>query len=85
MPAVRIDGGRNRTAEAVAALGTIGAQADLRGTENRAHAIIGVKGAAPGTALELAPAGNAFLYVGHAMDQRTLAVAVDSITWRVER
>jgi len=83
--AVRIDGGRNLTAEAVAALGTIGAQADLRGTENRAHAIIGVKGAAPGTALELAPAGNAFLYVGHAMDQRTLAVAVDSITWCVEQ
>ncbi len=83
--AVRIDGGRHLTAEAVAALGTIGAKADLRGTENRAHAIIGVKGAAPGTALELAPAGNAFLYVGHNMDQRTLAVAVDRVSWSVER
>jgi hypothetical protein len=79
--AVRIDGGRNLTEQAVMALGTIGAKADLRNTENRSHAIIGVKGAAPGTALELAPADNAFLYLGHNMDQRTLAVAVDSITW----
>jgi len=82
--AVRIDGGRHLTEQAVAALRTIGARADLRGTENRAHAIIGVKGAASGTALELAPVGNAFLYVGHTMDQRTLAVAVDGITWARE-
>ena len=82
--AVRIDGGLNLTEQAVAALGTIGARADLRGTENRSHAIIGVKGAAPGTALELAPEGNAFLYLGHVMDQRMLAVAVDSVTWARE-
>ena len=38
--------------EAVAALRSIGATGDLRGKFRWSHAIIGVKGAAPGSALE---------------------------------
>jgi hypothetical protein len=43
--------------EAVAALRSVGGQADLRGCFRCGHALIGVKGAAPGTALESAGAG----------------------------
>ena len=67
------------TGEAVAAFQQIGGQADLRGTSGWSHAIIGVKGAEPGTAMEVAGAGNAWLSV--AADWRTLAIAVDSILW----
>jgi len=41
--------------------------------------IIGVKGAAPGMAMEVAGPGDAWLSV--APDRRTLAIAVDSILW----
>ncbi|MFQ6014949.1 MAG: interleukin-like EMT inducer domain-containing protein [Anaerolineae bacterium] len=75
--AVKEDGAKSLTQEGVEALRSIGAQEDLRGTEYRSHAIIGVKGAAPGTALELSAEGNAYLHVGHNPDERTLAVAVD--------
>jgi hypothetical protein len=67
------------TDQAVAALRSIGGQADLRGTSGWSHAIIGVKGAAPGTALEATGPGNGWLRV--APDQRTLSVAFDGIQW----
>ena len=64
----------------VAALRSIGAQVDIRQTPNRSHVIIGVKGAAPGTAVEQANDGASFISVGHVTDERTLAAAVSEIT-----
>jgi hypothetical protein len=77
--AMQGDGAANLTAEAVAAFRTIGAQADPQGSSGWSHAIIGVKGAAPGTALEAAGPDNGWARV--APDRRTLAVAVDSLWW----
>jgi hypothetical protein len=77
--ALQGDGAANLTDEAVAALRAIGGQADLRGTGGWSQAIIGLKGAAPGTALEAAGPGNAWLRV--APDRRTLAIAVDTVLW----
>ena len=73
------DGAAHLTEEAVNALREIGGQADPRGSRGWSHAIIGVKGAAPGAALEAAGPGNGWLRV--APDQRTLAIAVDAIVW----
>ncbi|MCL7454550.1 MAG: hypothetical protein M8467_16045 [Anaerolineae bacterium] len=77
--AMQGDGDANLTAEAVAALHAIGGEADPRGSDGWSHAIIGVKGAAPGTALEAAGPENG--WVRAAPDRRTLAVAVDSLWW----
>jgi len=65
--------------DALAALRSIGGQADPRREQGSSHAIIGVKGAAPGTALEAAGPGNGWLRV--APDRRTLAVALDAVRW----
>ena len=73
------DGAANLTAEAVAAFAAIGAKADPQGSSGWSHAIIGVKGAAPGTALEAAGPENGWLRA--APDRRTLAVAVDAVQW----
>ncbi|MDH7485165.1 MAG: interleukin-like EMT inducer domain-containing protein [Anaerolineae bacterium] len=81
--ATKDDAGQHVTAEAVAALHSLGAQGDLRGAVGQAHALIGVKGAAPGTALELVAAPNAWLRLGRNPDRRPLAAAVDWV--RVER
>jgi hypothetical protein len=71
------------TEDAVQALSQIGGQADLRGTTGWSHALIGVKGAAPGTALEVAGPDQGWLRA--APDRRTLAIAVDLVLWeRVE-
>jgi hypothetical protein len=64
---------------AVAALRGVGGQADPRGTSGWSHSIIGVKGAAPGTAMEEAGPGDGWLRV--APDRRTLAIAVDTLRW----
>jgi hypothetical protein len=77
--ALQGEGEAHLTDEAVVAFHQIGGQADLRGTSGWSHAIIGVKGAAPGTAMEVAGVGDAWLSV--APDRRTLAIAVDSILW----
>jgi hypothetical protein len=77
--ALQGDGAANLTDEAVAALQAIGGQADLRDTSGWSQAIIGVKGADPGTALEAAGQGNAWLRV--APDRRTLSIAVDTVVW----
>jgi interleukin-like EMT inducer protein len=50
--AVRDEASGRLTAEAVAALRTLGAASDLRENFREAHAFVGVKGAPPGTALE---------------------------------
>jgi hypothetical protein len=76
---VRGDGAAHLTAEAVEALRSLGAALDLRGTENLSHAIIGVKGAALGTALEASAEGNSYLHVGKNPDDRTLSVALDYV------
>ncbi len=77
--ALQGEGAARLTGEAVAAFGQIGGQADLRGTTGWSHALIGVKGAAPGSALEVAGPQNAWLRV--APDRRSLAMAVDTILW----
>jgi ABC-type transport system involved in cytochrome c biogenesis permease component len=77
--AMQGDGAFHLTDEAVAAFREIGGQADLRGRSGWSHAIVGVKGAAPGAALEAAGPDNGWLRV--APDQRTLAMAVDAIVW----
>ncbi len=61
-------------------LRTLGGKIDVRETPNRAHALIGVKGAASGTALEQSMEGTAFISVGHSPDDRTLAAAVSTLT-----
>ena len=50
--AVRDEASHRLTEEAVAALRTLGVAGDLRGRFRESHAFIGVKGAAPGSALE---------------------------------
>ena len=77
--ALQGDGAAYLTTDTVAALHSIGGQADLQGSSSWSHAIIGVKGAAPGTALEAAGPGSGWLRV--APDQRNLAIAVDRIRW----
>jgi hypothetical protein len=77
--ALQGDDAAHLTGDAVAAFRAIGGQADPRGSTGLSHAIIGVKGAAPGTALEALGPGDAWLRV--APDHRTLAIAVDVIIW----
>jgi hypothetical protein len=50
--AVRDEASHRLTEEAVAALRTLGVASDLRGHFRESHAFVGVKGAAPGSALE---------------------------------
>lgn len=76
---VKDDGAAHLTEQAVQALQSLGAQADLRGTEHLSHAVIGVKEAPPGTALEASGEGNSYLNVGKNPDDRTLSVAVDYV------
>jgi len=77
--AMQGDGAAQLTEDAVAALRAIGGQADPRGSAGWSHAIVGVKGAAPGTALEASGPENGWLRV--APDWRTLGAAADVITW----
>jgi hypothetical protein len=77
--AMQGDGAAGLTDASVAAFRAIGGQADPRGTTGWSHAIIGVKGAAAGTALEAAGPGSQWLRV--AADRRTLGVAVDTLLW----
>ena len=77
--AMQGEGAAHLTQKAVAALHSLGGQADPRGTTGWSHALIGVKDAEPGTAQEVAGPGDGWLRV--APDQRTLAVAVDTLLW----
>jgi hypothetical protein len=71
------DAGVHLTTGAYEALGSIGAAADIRGLAGRAHAVVGVKGARPGTALETGGGPGAWLRLGLNPDRRYLAAAVD--------
>jgi hypothetical protein len=64
---------------AVAALQSLGAKVDPRRQMSFAHALIGVKGAAKGTAIESFDRA-AIAWVGQNPDERTLAAAVSQIT-----
>jgi hypothetical protein len=77
--AVQGDGAAYLTEDAVRALTQIGGQVDLRGTTGWSHSLIGIKGAAPGAALEVAGPDQGWLRA--APDRRTLAMAVDLILW----
>ena len=77
--AMQGDGAAHLTEDAVQALTLIGGQVDPRGTTGWSHAIIGVKGAGQGSALEVAGPDNGWLRA--APDRRTLAIAVDLILW----
>jgi hypothetical protein len=78
--ALKEGGAQSLTEEAVEALASLGGEIDPRGKGFLSHAIIGVKGAAPGTALEAAGEGNSYLHVGKNPDKRTLAVAIDFVS-----
>ena len=75
--AARDDASRFLTDRAVAALASLGSAVDLRTSPGYGHALIGVKGAAPGTAAEASGADGAYLRL--AGDRRTLAAAIDWI------
>jgi hypothetical protein len=81
--AVKDDGAAHLTAAAVEALRSLGADIDLRGTENLSHGLIGVKGATAGSALEASGEGNSYLHVGRNPDDRTLSVALDYVNIRL--
>ncbi|NOZ28175.1 MAG: hypothetical protein GXP39_09015 [Chloroflexi bacterium] len=65
------------TDQAWAALQTIGAGQDPRMVPGASHALIGVKGAPPGSAAEVVRSGGAYLRIGRNPDRRALAAAVD--------
>lgn len=77
--AMQGDGAAHLTDAAVDALRSIGGQADLREGSSRSHAIVGVKGAAAGSALEATGPGNGWLRV--APDRRTLGIAIGRLVW----
>ena len=74
------------TEEAVLALRTIGAREDLRGMFRWAHAIIGVKGAEPGQALEatgvLRPVS---VRAGQGFTEPAVAAAFDHVAFRTQQ
>jgi hypothetical protein len=63
--AVRDEASTRLGADGVAVLRSLGVGADLRGRFRWAHAFVGVKGAAPGTAAESLGAEEAELEIGH--------------------
>lgn len=80
LAAIRDEGSSKLTPEAVDALHSIGAASDLRGKFRMAHAIIGVKGALPGSALEATQTQiPAVLATGASSGRSSVALAVDWI------
>jgi len=79
--ALQGEGTARLTERAVAALGSLGGQADPVGQAGWSHALIGAKGAAPGTALESAGPAASAGWLRIAPDRRTLAIAVDRVEW----
>ncbi|MCI0529957.1 MAG: hypothetical protein L0Y56_21140, partial [Nitrospira sp.] len=61
--AVKDDGALSLTVEAIEILKTVGAQEDLRDKPRWSHAVIGIKGAKPGEALEVSSSGYVKLEV----------------------
>lgn len=68
------------TDDAWAAMQSIGAAQDPRARPQAAHVIVGIKGAAPGTAAELLDEQGAYLRIGRNPDRRFLGAAVDWIS-----
>jgi hypothetical protein len=77
--AVKTDGGGQLTPEGVAALRSVGGQQDLPRTLWLSHALIGVKGTAPGSAPEAAGPRRVALSVGR---PQTLQVTLEAFTMR---
>ena len=71
------DAGALLTQSAVDALRSIGADVGLADLDNSYFTVVGVKGAAPGSALYVADPSEAFLRVSLNRDRRPLAAAVD--------
>jgi hypothetical protein len=65
------------TEEAVEGLRAIGADVTVEGLQNQYFALVGVQGAAPGTALQTVDGADAFVRVSLNRDRRNLAAAVD--------
>jgi interleukin-like EMT inducer protein len=80
--AVRDEASGRLTAEAVVALRSLGVAGDLRGRFRESHAFIGVKGAAPGTALEALGTRALALGVGRPPES---AVGVELESFVLER
>lgn len=72
--------GLNLGDRTVAGLKGLGSKIDLRQTPNRSHALVGVKGAANGTADEESSDDSAFVAIGHSADERSLAAAISVMT-----
>ena len=83
--ATRGDAARHLTDEAVAALRSVGSGVDLREHPGEYHALVGVKGARPGTAEEVVSAPSAYIRLGGYPDFRTLSFALDWIGWSAGR
>ncbi len=81
--AIKDDGSSNLTDSGVKALHLLGCQVDVRCCFRSAHAFAAVKGALPGTALEVGPALSAVAVVGS--DPRDYSVAVGQVILRKER
>jgi hypothetical protein len=78
--AVEDEASLSLTEEAVLALRTIGGEVDLRDMFRWAHAIIGVKGAEPGQALEATGLlGPVSVRVGQGFTEPTVAAALDNV------
>jgi hypothetical protein len=76
---VKTDGGGQLTAEGAVALRSVGGQVDLQRTLWLAHALIGVKGAPPGSAVEASGPGRVTASVGRA---RPLALTLEAFSLR---
>jgi hypothetical protein len=79
--ATEFDASRELSGEAVEALRTLGLAVDLRGEFQTMHAAIGVKGAAPGTALEASNRSSVSLSLGR-MDTREVQLSSVALSWR---
>jgi hypothetical protein len=77
--AVKVDGGGQLTSEGVAALRSVGGQQDLQRTLWLSHALIGVRGAPPGSAIEAAGMQRITLSVGQ---ERGLTVMLGAFSLR---
>ncbi len=74
------DAWRELSAAAVDQLRTLGADVSLQGLQEQYVAIVGVKGAAPGTAAQALDPQEAFLRISLNRDRRPLAAAVDWVS-----
>ncbi len=77
--ATKGDAARHLTDAAVEALRSLGAQEDLREHPGAYHALVGVKGARPGTAEEVVDTPSAYIRLGGYPDFRSLGIAVDRV------